>query len=188
MWGVIIAFIISEISAVVITYYKIILGLKIPLIIYAGFFPLFFVCYVAGVYLGTYSRRTYNIWLPLLFVIIGLFLSQLETIYLFDKFGAGFGVKPSSIVYSLALIFLLMSSRIESLVNKIVGECNSLLIYIGKKSLGIYLVHFFIVKYLAVRITDSWLLKCIFTLIISIFLLWALNILIPKKYHKYIGV
>lgn len=103
--GVIIAFLISEISAYVITYYKIVLGLKIPLIIYAGLFPLFVVCYVAGVYLGNYSKRAYSIWFPLLFVIMGLVLSQMETIYFYENFGAGFGVKPSSMVYSMAMIF-----------------------------------------------------------------------------------
>lgn len=187
LMGVIMSFFVSEVSVTVVTYFHIVQGMKIPLVIYAGFFPLWLVFYMSGIYLGRCSDRKYSIWPSCAFVVIGLLLSQLEALYFVVNYNAGLGIKPSSFLYSFALVFLLLSYDAECFFTKALVKARKLLIYLGSISFGIYLVHLHIKNHIAARTTDSWFLRWCITLGISVILIWLLKRYVPLKYHKYLG-
>lgn len=140
--AVIYSFAVSELCVAFVTYYNIIMGMHLPTIVYAGLFPLWFVFYITGIYLGRLSDRRYNpIW-SFLLVLIGLVFSQLETKYLYDLYGAGHGIKPSSFMYSEAVVLFLFSGRIEELTKTIYSGKKRVMIFLGSISFGIYLVHY----------------------------------------------
>ena len=189
VWGgVILTFFISEISIAIVIYLRAVCGVNIPLLLYAGFFSVWLVFYMAGIYLGRSTDRAYSIKLPLLIVLVGLILSQIESSYLVRHYGTGFGVKPSSFIYSVGMIFLLFSSRTENFVRKFLGDSNKLLIYIGNISFAIYLVHLVLLVQVVNRISGRWSVKWGLTLAISMMLIYSLKWIIPAKYHKYFGV
>lgn len=188
MGGVILTFFISEISIAIVIYLRAVCGVNIPLLLYAGFFSVWLVFYMAGIYLGRSTDRAYSIKLPLLIVLVGLILSQIESSYLVRHYGTGFGVKPSSFIYSVGMIFLLFSSRTENFVRKFLGDSNKLLIYIGNISFAIYLVHLVLLVQVVNRISGRWSVKWGLTLAISMMLIYSLKWIIPAKYHKYFGV
>ena len=72
--------VLSSISIIVVTYFNIVKGMSLPLILYAGCFALWAVFYYQGCRLSL-SDRSYPLWLPLTISIIGLILSYLETKY-----------------------------------------------------------------------------------------------------------
>ena len=139
-WGIMLAFLVSEISIAIAIYLRAFYCMSIPLLIYAGFFTVWLVFYMTGVYLGRFSDRAYNLSLPLLIVLIGLILSQMESSYLVSHYGTGYGVKPSSFLYAFGIILFLFSSRTEKIIRKLLGDSNKILIYVGNISFAIYLV------------------------------------------------
>lgn len=186
--GVILAFFVSEISIAIIIYMRVVCSMNIPLLLYAGFFPVWLVFYMTGIYLGRFIDRDYCIKLPLLLVLVGLILSQIESSYLVRHYGTGFGIKPSSFIYSVGMLFLLFSSRTENFIRKILGDSNKLLIYIGNISFAIYLVHLVLLGHVVNRFVGSWPVKWFFTLVISIMLIQVMRWIVPAKYQKYFGV
>lgn len=186
--GVFLAFLVSEISIASIIYLRAVCGMNIPLLIYAGFFPVWLVFYMVGIYLGRYSDRAYSLFIPLLIVLVGLALSQIESSYLVSHYGTGCGVKPSSFLYAFGIILLLFSSRTEKYIRKLLGDSNQLLIYVGSISFAIYLVHLVLLGHLVNRFSGSWSIKWFLTFAISILLTQALMRTVPTKYHKYLGI
>lgn len=162
--------------------------MKIPLLIYAGFFPVWLVFYMTGVYIGRFSDRAYNSFLPFLIVLIGLVLSQIESSFLVSHYGTGFGIKPSSFLYAFGTILLIFSSHIEKIIRKLLGDSNKLLIYVGNISFAIYLAHLSLLDHLVCRFSDSWSVKWVSTLVISIVLIHTIRWILPTKYHKYLGI
>ncbi len=108
--GLIASVAISFLSLGVIFYLSNIKLLSIPLILYAGPFPVWLMFFVLGLWLGKNKIKTSTKML-FIFVLIGLFLSIAETYLIFqvtDSF-QGLGIKIGAFVYSFALILLLFS-------------------------------------------------------------------------------
>ena len=187
-WGVVLlSFVISEISVFVVIYYTIIRGYKVPSLLYAGYFPVWIVFYITGIYLGKISKRKYGIVLPIIFGLAGLLLSQLESVFLNNNYGGGFGIKPSSFLFSLAVIYLLFADRTEKEIIKIFGPHNKLLEYLGGISFAIYLVHYHFKK-IAILLFDNWMLRWLTMLLLSIIVINILQFCLPQRYHKYLGI
>ena len=188
MGGVFLSFVVSGLSVATVTYHNIVSGMHLPLILYAGLFPLWSVFYITGIYLGRQSNRQYPVVLPLVLMMFGLFLSQIESEYLFSNYGSGVGIKPTSFIFSLAMLFLLFSVKTETMVKKFLGQENSFLCYLGSVSFGIYLIHLHVVKRFASHLTDSWLLKWAITVVVTVCLIQLLRKIMPEKWHRYFGI
>ena len=181
------SFAVSELCVAFVTYYNIVMGMHLPTIVYAGLFPLWSVFYITGIYLGRLSDRQYNpIW-SFLLVLVGLVFSQLETKYLYDLYGAGLGIKPSSFLYSEAVVLFLFSGSIEGLAKKVFSEKNRMMIFLGSISFGIYLVHYHF-KNLVQHITDSWALRWVLVVLMTIITILLLRRFLPQKKCKYFGI
>ncbi len=151
--GLIVSTIISFISLAIFFYFTKIKLLSIPLILYAGPFPVWLMFFVLGLYLGRNKILTSKMIL-FVFVLIGLFLSIGETYYIFnftDSF-QGLGIKIGAFIYSFAIILLLFSLEYEPKKRNIFWR---LMAYIGRISFGIYLIHIYILSYIVRRVANE---------------------------------
>lgn len=162
--------------------------MKIPLILYAGPLPCWLMFFVMGVQIGHKPQRQYSLLLPIVITIIGFVLSVVESDYLLCHYGNGVGIKPSSYIYSAGMVSLMFSNRIENWIRQ-TGLVYRFLIWIGKLSFGIYLIHCYFINYFISRLpVDSWLLKWVITLSLTVAFIMTLRKILPLKCHKYLGI
>lgn len=182
LWGAIIG-LISMIYVYVITY---IVDIKGALVLTTGPVLLWLFFFWLGIYLSK-NKRSYKI----TWIITGLFISfvvmMFETKFMIEKTGVGYGIKPSSFIFSALLIMLLFSRRLElcycpnKLHNKIIAK-------IGELSFAIYLIHCFIVRLLSNFMPlQTWFLRCAIVLLVSVLVVYLGRIILPSKLHKFIG-
>lgn len=192
--GLIVSTIISFISLVIFFYFTKIKLLSIPLILYAGPFPVWLMFFVLGLYLGRNKILTSKMIL-FVFVLIGLFVSIGETYYIFNftESFQGLGVKIGAFIYSFAIILLLFSLEYEPKKKNIFWR---LMAYIGRISFGIYLIHMYILTYIVRRVANeivfsNYLLEQIFlitvTALISIIVISGTRAINKSLATKYLG-
>ena len=121
-------------------------------------------------------------------------LSFLEAKYLYSFNQGGFGIKLSSHLYSLSMILLLFSRKIEVLFERISdSKLYRGVVYIGSVSFGVYLIHplfiQFVYKFLHIVPTGSSLFPIWSFLFAAVFIIlsflasWAMSLIKPlKKY------
>lgn len=147
-----------------------------------------------GCYLGRYGCCYRPIpWLIANFIT--LFLSVFDTIYLVEKFGRGFGLKPTTFLYSYCVIMMLFSKQTRSFFN---DKIISFLATIGHYSFWIYLVHYLVIGKLAFyvvtgivpasRVANYWLLITISILCITFISGYLLQFALPRKLRVLIGL
>lgn len=179
--------IVSLACVVSITYFMQIKGFTIPLILYAGVFPLWLIFFYEGLQLGNCHDRNYPI-LGLFFLAIGaLVLQYIESKYLM-KFNGGVGIKPSSFIFSVIMIALLFSSKFEHYSPKS-GFVYKAIVFLGKISFGIYLIHYYVITVLNrifPLITSFWVVDWLFVLVISTVIIVVVRKVAPVV-SKYIG-
>ena len=163
-------------------------GKGIPLILYAGPLPCWLMFFVLGVMIGHKPERNYSIIFPIIITILGFILSVIESDYLFDHYGKGVGIKPSSFIYSAGMIFLMFSNKVENLIRR-TGAIYRFIIWIGSLSFGIYLIHCYFISFCVSRLPiDSWLLQWFIALFLTVVFILILRKFLPTKYHKYLGI
>lgn len=168
------AAVISIASMIVVTYLTCIKGYNIPLILYAGLFPLWIIFFAIGCYLGK-AKGSVNYrlkWWYILFVV-GLVGSYFESKWLVSISGEGYGgIKFSSFIFSFAVIMICLSSTTIKFYKTHSGKLSALIAKIGGISFGIYLIHCFlimIISFISKNVTaiifigESWLFKFILT-------------------------
>lgn len=181
--GLIISLVISLTTVGIIFYIRNYIGINLPLIVYAGNFPVFLVFFVLGLYLGSSDKILLRNKLLISFILIFYLLACIESyaLYaLFDNAGlAATAMKPSSFMYSLFLITYLIKNidLLKSTILKRVGEI----------SFGIYLIHMFVLIIIS-RLVSTFFPSLIevqplyqFMLVVIIVLSCLLSISIGKK-------
>ena len=84
------------VAIILVTYLDLVKGYGMSSLEKGGLFPVWLLFFVMGVYLGNRKERAYRLW-PWLFVMgIGLFLSFLETKWLYPLYHMGYGIKASA--------------------------------------------------------------------------------------------
>lgn len=132
--------VVSLVSIAIVAYLTQIQQRSIPLVRYAGLFPLWTVFFAYGVYLGKQNQRNHKLYPYVIITLCGLVLSYLESKYYISIGSGGVGIKPSSFLYSFGIIAIAFSSKLENLLQgKTLVE--RMLNYIGRISFGIYLIH-----------------------------------------------
>ena len=178
---------ISLVSIVVVTWFRAYRGVNLPMLIYAGSFPVQLLFFVLGVALSR-IKRDYCLWWVIIAFLAGLFLQYLETSYLVNMGVAGYGIKLSSFIYSTFVILLLFSKRIENMFNSD-HLLSRLIAKIGTLSLGMYLSHMLVYRVLKhLWVIDGWLVRWLVVFAIDILLVLALNRVLPKKVSRLLGV
>ncbi len=148
--GLVISLFISLVSIGIIFYIRNYMGINLPLILYAGIFPVFLVFFVLGLYLGSLEIISISNKLLISLVIIFYLLSCVESYFLYTLFENGglaaTAMKPSSFIFSLFLIIYLFKN--------IDLFKSSILEFLGKISFGIYLIHVFVLSIIPSRIIN----------------------------------
>lgn len=188
--SVVISCIISFLSVSIITYYNIVQGVKLPLILYAGCCLLWGMFFVLGCFLSS-ANRSFSVILSLIIMVLGYLLSFFESIYLLSNFNAGVGIKASSFLFSFGIISLLFSLRFENFYLSHMSHYTKWLEYIGRISFIIYLIHFYFSHFMVAKIpyfSDGWACRSIFVFMTTIILFWLIKKVVPQKLYYYLGI
>lgn len=186
--GVVTSCLVSFIWITGVVYMNTIKGMGIPLLLYAGPLPCWLMFFTIGVLIGQEAERRYSIALPTLITIMGYIFSVIESNYLLEQYGQGVGIKPSSFIYSVGMIYVLFSNKVERLICR-TGVFYKIFVKIGSLSFGIYLIHCYFIHYIVGRLSiDSWFLKFVMSLMLTILFIVILQKILPPRYHKYLGI
>lgn len=182
---------VSLVSIAIVAYLTQIQQRSIPLVRYAGLFPLWTVFFAYGVYLGKQKQRNYKLYPYVILTLCGLVLSYLESKYYISIGSGGVGIKPSSFLYSFGIIAIAFSSKLENLLQ---GKTSveRMLNYIGRISFGIYLIHCYFIFIFGATLPNQWnampwILKFSFVLLLSIVVIQIFRKL-SKKHSAKIGL
>lgn len=181
MGGVIL--ILSLICVAVISYTSI---TRFPLIVFAGPVIVWLIFFWIGVFLSR-SERNYKIGWIFVGVLISFALMLIETKFRHEATGGGYGIKPSSFIFSLLMILLLLSKRMEL---KYVKDniINKVFTVVGDYSFPIYLIHCFVKTIVFNFVTISnWIVRWIIVVAITMLFIYIVRKVSPNKCLKIIG-
>ena len=111
----------------------------------------------------------------------------IETKFRHEATGGGYGIKPSSFIFSFLMILLLLSKRIEM---KYVKDniINKALTVVGDYSFPIYLLHCFVITLTFHFITvPFWFIRWVVVVAITMLVICIIRKILPDKYLKIIG-
>ena len=155
--------------------------MEIPLIVYAGPFPLWIMFFVTGIYLRNHTVQMKYVY-PL--VILFFLLSVAENFVIMHYMGqvTGLGIKVFSFLFSLYFIIMLFASPLQRYLTArkdrfIVRSIAK----VGEISFGIYLIH------MLNKLCGYHDFNFILVLTISIAVIVATMKLVPTSIRKYIG-
>lgn len=121
--------------------------------------------------------------------MLGIVMSYAETYYWNVNNGGGFGIKFSAFIYSMAVITLLFSAKVERAYSR--NIVNKTIESIGDVSFAVYLWHMFIVNAIVkfgILDETSWMVRWFIGITATIVLIEIIKLIFPKKYHWYLGV
>ena len=179
---------VSAVSIVAVTCVVTVRGHALPLLVYAGPFPVWLVFFVLGVHLGR-SRRDYSPWLPLLAAVVFAAAAYGEAWWLHSLHGAGgYGIKPTAFCYSAAVVLLLFSRRTEEAWGRVAGWLRPVC-WLGGLSFGVYLCHCYVIQ-LADRFcpVSGWFAKWLLVTAVTCLLLAAARAVLPRRLHAWLGL
>lgn len=184
--GVILSAAISMISVGGVTYVTKIMNPNLPLIAYAGSFPVWLVFYAMGCYLRK-VKRDYSLYLPVIMVLLSIVISYAETYYWNTFYDGGFGIKCSAYVYSMAVIMVLFSIRVEQAYKRNIVTRS--IEYIGRISFAIYLYHLFVVMcFDRFHVTEMpWIIRWMVCIATTTVVVTLARRIFPKKYYWVYG-
>ena len=181
MGGVILC--LSLICVAVISYTSI---TRFPLIVFAGPVIVWLIFFWIGVFLSR-RERDYKIGKIFIGVLLSFVLMLIETKYRHEATGGGYGIKPSSFIFSFLMILLLFSKRIE---HKYVKDkvINKALIVVGDYSFSIYLIPCFVITIVFHFVTISnWIVRWTIVVAITMLFICLVRKVLPNKCLKIIG-
>ena len=171
-------------------YITAIKGIKIPLTLYAGPFPLWMVFFVLGVVLAN-SSRDFKLGYIIVGIVVTFILQVVESKCLLSQStnGIGYGIKPTSFLFSILMILFLFSKKIE---NSFKGNIilSKSIVFIGKVSFVVYLSHTLLIIVLS-RVhfysCESWFFRFLTVAIADIAFVVLLYRITPQKMRRTIG-
>jgi len=184
--GVILLGVMSFASAGLFTWLSNFQGVSLPLIAYAGPFPMWCVFFGLGCYLRKIDRE-YSLTLPIVFVIIGIMLQYAECYWLNSLSGGGFGIKMSAWFYSMAVILLLFSARLERAYRR--NVISKYVEYVGNMSFTVYLYHLFVLIVISRLGVNAlpWIGRWAALMLVTLAFVEVAKRILPKKTHWLIG-
>lgn len=158
-----------------------------PLIVYLGHGDLWLIFFAIGIWLKKNDINISCVWLCM-FIVVTFILQMLEFKYFHETFGGGFGYKPSSILFSTAIVLLILHPKLrQTFVHKI--RPQNIVSIIGLYSFGIYLIHRYIISIIIISTIKDyiWYIQWLIILASSTLIVYAGHKLLPKSLRKVIG-
>lgn len=174
---------LSLICVAVISYTSI---TRFPLIVFAGPVIVWLIFFWIGAFLSR-SERNYKIGWIFVGVLVSFALMLIETKFRHEATGGGYGIKPSSFIFSFLMILLLLSKRMEQ---KYVKDniINKVLTVVGDYSFPIYLIHCFVITIVFRFVTISnWIVRWTIVVAITMLFICLVRKVLPNKCLKIIG-
>lgn len=180
----------SLVCVALVMYITAIKGIQVPLTLYAGPFPLWIVFFVLGVVLAG-NRRNYKLGYIIIGIVLLLILQVIESKWLLTEFqhGVGFGIKPSSFLFSILVILLVFSNRVEGAFKANISF-NKAIAFVGRVSFVVYLSHTFLIFVLSrVHFFNNipWGGRFIIVSMMDLVLVCLLYHFTPQKWKRAIG-
>ena len=187
-----ITLIISAIITIVclIIFTSISINNPLPLILYAGPFPIWILFFALGLYLAN-CNRSYSLVIPVVLIVLGV-IAQIVELYCINSLFNDFrlGIKTSSALYSSGVILLLFSKKVENFYNDFSNlKLLKLFEFFGKKSFIIYLCHCYIISFVSsIYYTSFWSFNFTICFTLTIIFILLLQKIVPKSIYKHIGL
>lgn len=165
--------------------------MHIPLIVYAGLFPLWLVFYVQGCRHSGRINRDMPLLLMIALTVVGLIMSYLESVYLLNHYGQGVGIKPSSFLYYGAILSVLLSAKVENFYGYKSNIIKRIVEYIGKNSFAIYLIHCYLIAASSSFMTIihlPWICRWLLILTLTILAVEFIKVILPSRFCYYLGI
>lgn len=157
---------------------------ELPLVISVGPCVYWLIFFAIGAYFSD-KNRNYSLWLPFCLLIGGCITQIFEYLILEEMGKNGIGIKLSSWMYSLGVIMLLISEKVEKIYNE--NSIISIIHIIGVNSFGIYLVHMLVLIFIR-RITHiSWIEDWVLAIIFSMALIKLAKLIVPNISNRFLG-
>lgn len=189
--GDLVNLIFSLISIAIVTYFNGYLSADLPIYIYVGLFPVFSMFFAQGCYLGKNDNdRDYSI-KPLLFVIpFALILACLED-WFWRTYYTGCGLTVSTFIFAYLVIWVLFSEKAEGTFGRIAKtKVSRFLAKIGEMSFTIFLLHAYIIQIFESYdlFTSNWCINIVIVLLVTIVITYAVELVLPLRFHRYFGL
>lgn len=172
-----------------VMYLTAINGIRIPLTVYAGPFPLWIVFFVMGVFLAK-NDRNYQLGYIIIGLIIGLILQIWEARWLYSYSNhIGLGIKPTAFIFSFFAVLLAFSSKMEKTFNHRL-IFNKIISHLGKVSFIIYLSHSLLIVIISrIPIYNNliWFMRFFVVAVFDIVFVAFLYRFIPNKIKRLVG-
>lgn len=179
-------FIITCISTAIVCYLMAIKGVRLPLIVAVGSFPVWLVYPALGYYIRK-RGRDYKLWPWVVLLILGLVACFFESKILYPPYKEGLGAtKISAVIYSCATILVLFNNRVQTALTSKLMAYRAFL-YLGKISFGMYLIHKYFLDYLVGPVVNDTLIRTIFVIALSTAFITLFRRIAPKFAKKYLG-
>jgi len=191
--GVILAFSMacSLVCVALVMHITAIRDIQVPLTLYAGPFPLWIVFFVLGVALAN-SKRDYKIVYIAVGIVIALILQLIEAKWLLSQssHGIGFGIKPSSFLFSVLVILLLFSKTVESAFNDKI-TINNAIAFLGRVSFVVYLSHTLVIVVISILLplwsNLIWSIRFLIIAVLDVVVVGLLYRITPQKLKRIVG-
>ena len=188
VWGGVIGSVVISMGWMIfIVKYNMIEHMNIPLLLYAGVLPCWLMFFILGMKISERKDRSYNLLFPSIIALFGFVMSVIESYYLFNNYSAGWGIKPSAFIYSLGVILVLFSISSELFYYKY-SKRFRYVTYLGEMSFSVYLTHCYLLRIVGRMHINNWFFRTILTLVLTLIFIKLIQIFLPQKYHKYVGV
>lgn len=166
------------------TYYQFLSGLPLGLITILGYAPLWVGFFILGIYLSRHSTREYDIKSLFILLLSALCISVIETNLWSSAMGEHYGYKFSSFIFSYILILILFSKKAEVFFGEVKGFLCGRIIFVGKISFGIYLLHNLLIPFLQF---GGWAVNWTMVLLVTMLAIVIIKSLFPAFAKKYLG-
>lgn len=178
--------IITLIAVALDNYFIAIKGYNIPMLVECGPFWMWLVYPALGYYIRK-NGRNYMLtpWLILMVLFLGACF--IETKLLYEPFHEGDGAtKISAVLYSCCAIIVLFSEKTQAVLENDIIFYH-VLVYVGKISFGIYLIHKYFLDFFVKGLVEDTLLRTLITLIICIAFIYISKRLFPRVSERVLG-
>ncbi len=178
--------IITAIFLAADNYYTSIQGHQVSILFECAPFVMWLAYPAIGYYIGK-NKRDYKVYPWIILMLIGLIACVFETKWLYGFHQNGIGAtKLSALVFSFSVIMVSFSEKTQRLLESDKFWYKSL-VYVGKLSFGIYLIHKYFLDFLIKPIVEDTLLRACLTLLSSIVVITIAKRILPLNLSRIIG-